>query len=835
MTDGIWRKVGRGSGINVWAMTEPEVVSWPGVARPMPDRVDYRFTNGSVDTGVFPCREALMVAVAAGREVRMPEGPFTRATPGGESPDVDFSRFCHAPTLIRRGFRCAVRAAEAGVAEFEVATCGSVTVWADGREVLRFEPFTRNVAGRTVMALAVGPEPVEITVALEDLHERDTTCFFAMIPRSGPALETRAPGLDGGRIEEAARALASLRTDRVFYESGDISVVCDEPPGFDLPFRLVAHGQFMRGGIAGPHRVRETVGFRVGPGKAGAVLMRVASSEQGCVELVFEAEVDGVRLERGIGTSVVPPATPLAGADVAARKVAAADRMAARGSFEPATALLLMSRGEKPALAAEIVDRALDDIERRFDCADFSILPLLRIWRDNREGLEPARRARLRAALLGFRYWLDEPGNDVMWFWSENHVLCFHVAQLAAGTFFADEVFSNSGKTGAVLAAEATERIGRWFDSIEAHGLAEWNSAAYYPIDMLALFSLHDLAEDARLVERSAALLDMIFVMTGLHTTGGVPAGSQGRAYEKELLAGPATELGSVAAIAFGGRWPEGYDRAAALFCLSDYMPPDAAARFAKLRPGEVLEARYTQGLEHAGRLTLWKTPDVQISTVSDHHAGERGKQQHVIDVQFAGHPMARAWINHPGELKVWGERRPSLLAGNAILPRVAQVADTAFIIHDLTSDLSTIGFTQLFAPRDAFDLVEAYGNWLFLRSGNGCAGIWCSDRLAPMTGGLYRDAIWRGTERVTGWVVVGGSVSAEADFAAFRAGLTASEVGFNADALVLSARLPSGAYALRHDGPLSRDGSELVFGPLNSTPHASINGGPMRPWTDRA
>ena len=350
------------------------------------------------------------------------------------------------------------------MAEIEVATCGSVTVWADGREVLRFEPFTRNVAGRTVMALAVGPEPLELTVALEDLHERDTTCFFAMVPRSGPALETRVTGLNAGRIEEAARALASLRTDRVFYEGGDISVVCDEPPGFDVPFRLVAHGQFMRGGIAGPHRVRETVGFRVGPGKADAVLMRVASSEQGCVELVFEAEVDGVRLERGIGTSVVPPATPLAGADVAARKVAAADRMAARGSFEPSTALLLMSRGEKPALAAEIVDRALDDIERRFDCADFSILPLLRIWRDNREGLEPARRARLRAALLGFRYWLDEPGNDVMWFWSENHVLCFHVAQLAAGTFFADEVFSNSGKTGAVLAAEATERIGRWFE-----------------------------------------------------------------------------------------------------------------------------------------------------------------------------------------------------------------------------------------------------------------------------------------------------------------------------------------------------------------------------------
>ena len=835
MTDGNWRKVERGSGINVWAMTEPEETPWPGVARPQPDRVDYRFTNGPVDTGVFPCRQALTEAVEAGREVRMPEGPFTRATPGGDSPDVDFSRFCHAPTLIRRGFRCALRAAEAGVAEFEVATCGGVTIWADGREALRFEPFTRNVASRATLRLEVGPEPVEITVALEDLHERDTTCFFSMIPRSGPSLETRVPGLNAGRIEEAARALASLRTDRVFYEGGDISVICDEPPGFDLPMRLVAHGQFMRGGIAGPHRVREAIGFRLGPGRAEAVLMPVAASEQGCVELVIETEVDGARLERVLGTTVVPPATPLTGADVAARKAAAADRMAARGSFEPSTALLLMSRGEMQALAAEIVDRALDDIERRFDCADFSILPLLRIWRDHRDALGPARRARLRAALLGFRYWLDEPGNDVMWFWSENHVLCFHVAQLAAGTFFPDEVFPNGGKTGAVLAAEAKERIGRWFESIETHGLAEWNSAAYYPIDMLALFSLHDLAEDARLVERSAKLLDMIFVMTGLHTTGGVPAGSQGRAYEKELLAGPATELGSVAAIAFGGGWPEGYDRAAALFSLSDYMPPDAAARFARLRSSEVLEARYTQGLDHAGRLTLWKAPDVQMSTVSDHHAGEPGKQQHVIDLQFAGHPMARAWINHPGELKVWGERRPSLLAGNAILPRVAQDTNAAFVIHDLTSDTSTIGFSQMFAPRDAFDTVETEGNWLFLRSGNGCAGIWCSDRLAPMTHGLYRHALWRGTERLTGWAVVVDTVASGSGFAAFRERLSGSEVAFDAAARILSARLPSGGYELRHDGPFSRDGAERSFGPLKSMPHASIDGGPMRAWSDQA
>ena len=36
-----------------------------------------------------------------------------------------------------------------------------------------------------------------------------------------------------------------------------------------------------------------------------------------------------------------------------------------------------------------------------------------------------------------------------MWFWSENHVLCFHVAQYLAGDAFPDDVFPNTGKTGA--------------------------------------------------------------------------------------------------------------------------------------------------------------------------------------------------------------------------------------------------------------------------------------------------------------------------------------------------------------------------------------------------
>jgi len=56
--------------------------------------------------------------------------------------------------------------------------------------------------------------------------------------------------------------------------------------------------------------------------------------------------------------------------------------------------------------------------------------------------------------------------------------------------------------------------------------------------------------------------------------------------------------------------------------------------------------------LDYSGKLTLWKNKHVQLSTVTEHKSGEVGKQQHLIDEQFAAHPLARLWINHPGDLK---------------------------------------------------------------------------------------------------------------------------------------------------------------------------------------
>ncbi|MEM9427507.1 MAG: hypothetical protein AAGA06_12490 [Pseudomonadota bacterium] len=825
-----WRKLGVGAAISMWSATAAEEAVYPGRARPMPDRVDYRFRNGWVDTGDLPCREALK-ADLPDRVVECPEGPFPQVVFAEDGDELDFSTFRHRPTLIRRAFQCALRAPAAGLVSFRLGTCGGVRLWLNGAAVAVFEPYLRNTRTQTVVEFAVPAGHSSLTLMLEDLHERDTTNFFSVTRVGGVPVEVGLPkGCSPTKVMGAARLLAGLHPDAVFYEAGAVRMVAGSLPDHAVAVDVDGPDLFLRGGMRPDPNVRRGTAFEIGPEEAAAPVFMAEDAVAGCNALHLTTEAGGARLTRSLGTTVLKEGVPLVG-PLVARKAQAADEMARHAGFEPPVAALLALRGEKPERVAAIVSDTLTTIEERHDCSDFSILPLLRLWRDARDGLSSELQSRLREAFLGYRYWLDEPGNDVMWFWSENHVLCFHTAQLIAGRLFPDDVFTNSGLSGRARADDAAARLDRWFASIAEHGLCEWNSAAYYPIDMLGLFTLHDMAPDFR--ERAAELLDRIFLMVALHTSGRVPAGSQGRCYEKELLAGPATELGAVAAVAFGTSFAPGHDRAAALFCLSDYEVPDHLDRFWRPGQGAHLEARYTQGLDHAGKLSLWKSADMQLSTAMTGQAGEKGHQANVIDVQASAHPMARLWINHPGELKVWGDRRPSLLAGNHVVPHVAQHGSIAALLYDIDRPWTDIGFTQLFAPKGAFDVPERVAEWLVFRAGGGTVAIWCSASLEGVDG-AYQGSIWRAHTLQAAWIVAVAEPGETPQ--TFDARLRAHRPIFDAENMVLHAAAPDGADLVVAFGGETRVGGDAMpFAPLSSVPHIGWNGAPLVPWSDEA
>nr|WP_272211380.1 hypothetical protein [Marinicella sp. W31]MDC2877271.1 hypothetical protein [Marinicella sp. W31] len=152
-------------------------------------------------------------------------------------------------------------------------------------------------------------------------------------------------------------------------------------------------------------------------------------------ELDIGFRIGDSRIERKIAFALLREDGPsrLEGS-LAARKKAGLAYLAANGELRVGRVLARLTLG----LALDDGDRAaladtLDAIDTRRDCSDFVIVPLLWIYAIHRDALPEALRAQIETAILGYRYWMTEPGNDTMWFWSENHVLCFHVAELIAG------------------------------------------------------------------------------------------------------------------------------------------------------------------------------------------------------------------------------------------------------------------------------------------------------------------------------------------------------------------------------------------------------------------
>jgi len=462
--------------------------------------------------------------------------------------------------------------------------------------------------------------------------------------------------------------------------------------------------------------------------------------------------------------------------------------------------LALLACGQKLDVGAvDALTDTLDGIEARRDCSDFVMVPLLWAYGAFADGFPPALAERTRAAILTYRYWVDEPGNDTMWFWSENHVLCFHVSEYIAGGLFPDEIFANSGLTGRQHRALAQTRMSRWYDSVQAHGLAEWNSAAYYPIDFIGLFAMHHWGRGA-MKTRATAILDQLFLMLALHTSGGVAAGTMGRAYDKELRAGPLSELAPFARVAFGTGWLNDGVAALPQFCISDYTPPDHLTRIAQPAPGTALTARYVQGYGSAARLALHKTAHVQMSASVDAPLGSAGHQQHVIDVQMAARPFARVWINHPGEDDPWGSNRPSYWAGNGVMPRVAMHENRALFLSDLRSG-ARLAFTHAYAPLQQFDDVHQGADWMVLRAGAGVVLLKATGRITTVSQGPGAGLEHRLTGALTGWAVVTGDQTGPLDAVCHRADRMSLTLG--ADGLTLSD--PQGA-------PLRLDDSRGLF-----------------------
>ena len=161
------------------------------------------------------------------------------------------------------------------------------------------------------------------------------------------------------------------------------------------------------------------------------------------------------------------------------------------------------------------LEGALERIDIREDCADFTAAGLIRFFIENKHRLAEENKEEIKNSLTGFKYWMDQYDgrSDGMCHWSENHQILFATTEYLAGAEWPDAIFAD-GKTGREHIELAKVRIEAWMSQRFYYGFNEYYSNNYYPEDIapMANFIQFAQSEDADMVQRMKIVMDLIWI-----------------------------------------------------------------------------------------------------------------------------------------------------------------------------------------------------------------------------------------------------------------------------------------------------------------------------------
>ena len=670
---------------------------------------------------------------------------------------------------------------------------GAADLWVNGTHLTRFDPirYMYPDAQKVVLPLRKGTNT--LCVRLQCLGVRDTRILFGLqIEQAGDDFSVRLPGAKESilPVVEAANWLDSVQAE------GRESVVSSSPAPANA--EVIIPGQ--------PSL----------PWPAGQKRISLATTRPFQLSVVVSAGGQMLKRQLEIPANQTPSVAPDATSDfhraqleqIAATANTGGAPLLGIHSVPPLTARRLLGQTHKDDDAA--FASAISSIDKREDCADFGLAMLFRFHflklATQRESAE------IKRAALAFRYWSDEPGTDAMCFWSENHSLLFHGCQRIAGLLFPDEIFTNSGRTGAQQAELALERCRKWLDHVEPRGFEEFLSGAYMPITVTALLNLVDYSGDAEVSRRAAGLIDRIYRDLAMHAFQGVTIGPQGRVYRDVLYP---EKSGTQALLAFATPEALSACHGWSVFVASSpaYRPPKELAELMR----QPVTKRYRQA---DVEIVLHKTPDYLLTSlaVPASFSNEKGKpsglqpgwggyQQHIWQAMLA--PGCHVFVNHPGCSFDESKSRPGYWYGNGVQPRLVQQEGLLLAIYSIPDgtnpnprrtmaewfwpvggcpvpfDRHPIPFTHAHWPSDAFDRQEVRGHWAFGQKNSGYIALWCSTELQPHNDELTGRELRAWAHRCA-WMAVCGSAEENGTFESFIDSCLARNPTFDPQTLTL-------------------------------------------------
>ncbi|MFV0383586.1 hypothetical protein [Paracoccus sp. (in: a-proteobacteria)] len=745
-----------GDALDWWQVTALTGARFDVADAPMQGQMDSTFfltKDRNWIPHTYPCRTDYIARV---RGIRPPHPPppdwagARNVLPTG-APFLDLSGFWFRPTRVNGWARTVIHAKTAGRARLRLGICGAAMAHVNGQVAGWLSPATRNAMDWAEFDADLRAGPNEIAIWFEDLCERDAAIRLALIWLSGP--EARAghsfPG-DASLTDRFRDTVAALHLDAKSYDNHEIALILPVPFPCDVSGVVRIAGHFMsHGHVELPFLIAK-----------GQDRLRIAHSDDLPADYrYFDFAFTGgdLTVEARLGAEAswrdkIGPA-PSALPDRIAETLT---WIARHAEADTETALACAAIGDEAGLARAqaIILHALSGIEDCFDCADFALVPLLWIRMAHADRLPAPLVARIDAAILNFRYWMDEPGNDVQWYFSENHALLFHSSAYLAGHLLPDARFRRSGRTGRDQSRTGHDRLMGWFDHFEAAEMAEFNSATYFPIDLKGLLALFALAPDDDIRNRAGKAIARLITVIANSAHHGVITGAQGRSYEHSLCAADTQELTGMARLLWGtGSFGTHVNCLTQLaLCLRDHRLdlPDLADIACWNDPATAQEWMFWQGQGGFARLYHYKTAETAMGSAALYRWGEWGYQETLIQARIGRDPLAQVFINHPGELIQSGFGRPSFWGGSASIPRVQQYRDLALVKFD--GDPAQPDFTHAWFPTPVFDEWQVSGHRAAALSGNGALVLSASGGLGLIRQGgsadheirlAGRDGLW--------------------------------------------------------------------------------------------
>ena len=641
----------------------------------------------------------------------------------------DASFFYHCPTYLRTYCAVQVNVPEAEEAEAELSTCGGMTVWVNGTPVTDFVPFTRNLVKKTRVTLPFAAGANRLVVCLDDLAERDTDYYFRIRYLGSQTLTMELPlpeGAEPEAVKHAERVLDSLHFTRESYCAEDVCVCLGEQPAAGETIVAASGGNTFKPAAL--------------PAEGAGAVYRVAPSAAfppAYTPFSFSIACGGVTITRRAGCQVADPDQfAHASDDIAKRRLAYLNMMARQGADEVTEfarpyniyqAAAILAVGGSTEEAEKAIRAELVKVNAREDCSDFLFAVILHLYRFYADVLSEEILEEIHQAALNYRYWIDEPGDDVMWFFSENHALMFHVCQFMAGSLWPEGFFTNSGRTGRQVREHAEQLLTKWFEGYFEEFITEWNSNAYIPIDVHGLGFLYNFtSEEHPFHAKAKAALDRIARCICLYAHKGTVMASYGRTYERELKANDNTGITTLLYLLYNeGHLTAGGAGNIAL-ALGTYEAPEEYRAYIHTAPEEDLVYENVQGWHRHAALYLNKNEKTSLSTAVLYKPYHGGYQEHIV--QAAIDTTAQVFINHPGEVQPYGSGRPAYWAGNGVLPAAMACRNVSVLVYDIPED-NLVDYTHAYAPAAEFDrcviageaaVFEKDGAYIGLRAANG-------------------------------------------------------------------------------------------------------------------